>query len=905
MHQPSTRSHTRSEQDRLNALESLGVLDTPAEQRFDRFTRLAVMTFGVPIALLSLVDGTRQWFKSRCGLDVPETPRSIAFCSHAVAQDEMLVVEDAALDPRFAGNPLVLGAPHIRFYAGQPLRCDGHAVGTLCIIDREPRSFTQEQRQALRDLADLAESELNHVKVATGRLMAEQALKALNAELERRVADRTAALEGKLAELSQEIARRKDIEVSLQHSVEWNRTIVASSWNGFVGADAEGRIIEWNASAERIFGWPRAEVLGRSLSDLIVPPAYRGMHEAGMRRCGETGDGPVLNRKIELPALTASGRQITVEISISTYEWQGRRCFGAFMNDISERIRTQQQLEEKQEMLDAILESIDVGVIACDAVGQPSLFNRAARNIVGREFKSLAPAEWPRYYAMYHVDGRTPLTMDEVPLVRALKGEAVRDEAVVLAPEGGASHRLLVSGRPLRGASGRPLGAVIAMKDITDLSASREQLEVNERRLRAITENLPAMIGKVDARGRFVFLNGHALRVYGRSAAELLGRPIADAYRPEDYAQIAPWIARVEAGEPVFFEHVARAQGRQLHYQCSFVPQRTPAGQPDGFFAMAFDITERKESELRRAESEERLRTITDNVPVLIAHLDSERRYVFANAVHQSWLGKPAGDILGKTMEEAFGADYLAPQAKALELAWRGQASQCEHEIVRKKQTRIAHTTFLPQLRDGAVAGVYVLTTDATASRLHERSLHALAHTDTLTGLPNRRHFESALQGAARIARPGRGAALLYLDVDYFKQINDRFGHAVGDAVLVEFARRLRGAVRGSDLVSRLAGDEFTVLLGDVAGEADVELVVRKILAAMRAPFELDALVLQVGTSIGAALADQPDPAPASLLDTADRALYMAKEAGRNTWAMLRLGRGQGARARAQELAHG
>jgi diguanylate cyclase (GGDEF)-like protein/PAS domain S-box-containing protein len=814
----------------------------------------------------------------------------------------MLVVEDAARDARFATNPLVTGDPHIRFYAGQPLRCDGHPVGTLCIIDRVPRRFTQDQRLALRDLAELAEAELNHVKTATARLMAEQALKALNTELEQRIAERTAALEGKLAELSQEIGRRKEIEVSLQHSVEWNRSIVASSWNGFVGADADGRIVEWNAAAERIFGWARADALGRSLSELLVPPAYRAMHEAGMRRVLETGEGAVLNRRTELPALTASGRQIMVEMTISSYDWQGRRCFGAFMNDISERIRTRQQLEEKQEMLDAILESIDVGVIACDALGNPTLFNRAARTIVGREFKTIVPAEWSRYYAMYHTDGRTPLEMDEIPLVRALKGETVRDEPVVVAPENGPMHSLLVSGRPLRSASGRPLGAVVAMKDISDINASREQLQANESRLRAITENLPAMIGKVDANGRFVFLNGLALRMYGKSAAALLGQPIASAYRPQDYAQLAPWVARVEAGERVFFEWVAVAEGRQRHYQCSFVPQRTPAGQPDGFFAMAFDITERKEGELRLAESEERLRTITDNVPVLIAHLDSERRYVFANAVHQSWLGKPAAEILGKTMEEAFGADYLAPQAKALEQAWRGQASQCEHEIVRKKQTRIAHTTFLPQVREGVVVGVYVLTTDATASRMHERSLHALAHTDTLTGLPNRRHFESALKGKDKAARPGRGTALLYLDVDHFKQINDRYGHAVGDAVLVEFAARLRGAVRNSDLVSRLAGDEFTVLLSDVASEEDVEFVARKILAAMQAPFALDALVLQIGASIGAALADQPDPAPARLLDTADRALYMAKEAGRNTWALLRLGRGQASQIPA--LAH-
>jgi diguanylate cyclase (GGDEF)-like protein/PAS domain S-box-containing protein len=767
-----------TEQHRLYALDALAVLDTPAEQRFDRFTRLAALSFGVPIALVSLVDEHRQWFKSRCGLDVAETPRSIAFCSHAVAQDEMLVVEDAALDPRFAANPLVTDAPHVRFYAGQPLHSDGHAVGTLCIIDRVPRSFTAEQRQALRDLAGLAEAELNHVKLATGRLMAEQALKALNTELEQRVAERTSELERKVDELSQEIAHRKAVEVSLQHSEHWNRTIVASSWSGFVGADADGRIVEWNASAERIFGWPRAQALGRSLSELIVPHAWRARHEAGMRRCLEHGDSPVTDRKLELPALTASGREIMVDMTISSYEWKGKRCFGAFMNDISERIRTRQQLEEKQELLDAILESIDIGVVACDAVGNLTLFNRAARAVAGRDLDTVVPAEWSRHYALYHVDGRTPLTMDEIPLVRALKGEAVRNQAMVIAPEGGAPRTLLASGRPLRSTSGRPLGAVVAMKDISALNASREELELSERRLR----------------------------------------------------------------------------------------------------------------------------TITDNVPVLIAHLGKERRYVFANAVHLSWLGKSAEQILGKTMEEAFGTDYLAPQAAALERAWRGEASQCEHEIVRKKHTRIAHTTFLPQLRDGLVVGVYVLTTDATASRMHERSLHALAHTDTLTGLPNRRHFETALRGTGHGARPGRGTALLYLDVDHFKQINDRHGHAVGDAVLVEFAHRLRASVRSADLVSRLAGDEFTVLLNDVGGEADVELVARKILAAMRRPFELEAVVLQVGTSIGAALADQPDPAPARLLDTADRALYAAKEAGRDTYALLRLGRVQ---PMALALAHG
>jgi CheY-like chemotaxis protein len=149
------------EAERLRALRALGILDTPPEERFDRLTRLAVELFDVPIALVTLVDADRQWFKSRQGDVAPETPRDQAFCAHAILDDEPLVVTNALEDERFAENPLVLGPPHLRFYAGQAIHApQGSRVGTLCLIDHRPRDLSERERKLLADLAALVEAEL-------------------------------------------------------------------------------------------------------------------------------------------------------------------------------------------------------------------------------------------------------------------------------------------------------------------------------------------------------------------------------------------------------------------------------------------------------------------------------------------------------------------------------------------------------------------------------------------------------------------------------------------------------------------------------------------------------------------------------------------------------------------------
>lgn len=156
-----------NERSRQTALDQLRILDTPPEERFDRLTRMAARLLDAPIALISLIDRNRQWFKSCVGLGIGEAPRSISFCGHAIFDRQQLVIEDALKDERFCDNPLVTGDPNIRFYVGTPLHsADGHALGTLCVIDRKPRTLSEEDRQCLRDLADCAEEQISARELA-------------------------------------------------------------------------------------------------------------------------------------------------------------------------------------------------------------------------------------------------------------------------------------------------------------------------------------------------------------------------------------------------------------------------------------------------------------------------------------------------------------------------------------------------------------------------------------------------------------------------------------------------------------------------------------------------------------------------------------------------------------------
>ena len=426
-------------------------------------------------------------------------------------------------------------------------------------------------------------------------------------------------------------------------------------------------------------------------------------------------------------------------------------------------------------------------------------------------------------------------------------------------------------------------GAYVVCQDITRRKEAEEALQARERFVRLIADAIPARVTYSDTRERLLFGNKRFAEYWGTDPRSIVGRRVDDVVSKEAYAQIGPELARSYRGETRRFDLIVERDGGTQYYQVDHVPDIDAQGKVHGIVSISQDVTALHEAQANAEASERRLRRITDNIASMVAYIDRDRRYRFNSRYYENWLGRPLSEITGRLVSEVLGSVYEHVRPN-LDRAFAGERVDFDVEVEGADGSRFVHGTYIPDFdAQGRVVGVYSSSTDVTAQKEIERQLERLAQNDSLTGLPNRHMFNDGIAAALRRSqRAGTHVALLFLDIDAFKQINDSLGHAAGDDVLREFARRLKASVRATDLVARLAGDEFVVVLEGIHSRDECRFIARKILAAMRNKFAVADNTLRVTTSIGIALGHGSSTTPEALLKRADSALYAAKGQGRD-----------------------
>ncbi|MDP3585578.1 MAG: PAS domain-containing protein, partial [Thiobacillus sp.] len=608
MHPPSLPDN---ELQRLQALRARDILDTPDEERFDRLTRLAKNVLGVPIALVSLVDSDRQWFKSRQGLEACETGRDISFCGHAILGGDIFEVTDARLDPRFSDNPLVTGPPNIRFYAGAPLSTpEGYRLGTLCLISDQPRQLNASERQVLLDLAACVEAELNQaVLIHQGRAL-KQAQK----------------LGEVIVRAQSEFIREQDRHQAFNGLLDDFLSLTESEY-GFLGEvlrNPQGEPylksyaitnIAWDEPTRDFYATHAPQGMEfHNLKTLFGAamtsgePVIANTPYQDPRRGGLPKGHPALNAFLGIPVhhngelvamMGVANRAGGYDQALIDFLQPLLVTFGQLVD--AARIKRQFRKDQLEiARLSRVASQTTNGVIITNVQGQVEWINEGFTRITGytlEEMRGRKPSELLQGEA-------TDLATVEV-MREALARQAHFEVDIVNYTKSHRPYWVRISCNPLRDANGELQGFMAIKSDISERKEAEERLHETSQLLQGILENVPNMIFLKRASDlRFEYFNRAGEILLGRGRENLLGYNDYDLFPKEQADQFTRKDRDVLTQDGVANipeETIETPHGtRILHTQKLVL--RDDAGRPQYLLGISEDITERKRMERMKSE---------------------------------------------------------------------------------------------------------------------------------------------------------------------------------------------------------------------------------------------------------------------------------------------------------------
>ncbi len=644
---------------RLEVLRRYGILDTPEEEDFDGITRLAAHVCRAPIALISFVDEARQWFKSEVGLGLRETPLDASICAHVIVQPGLFVVPDTTLDERFAGNPLVVGEPYLRFYAGARLEtADGHVLGTLCVLDRVPRDLDEAQRDALRTLSRQVMAQLELRRELSAQARSREELQRAN-----RVLAESEERHRCIAELTSDYAVSAGVEPD-------GRVVIEAATGGFT--KVTGYTLE---ELEARGGWAAlihpddrplvGEALGRMLAGESAGSEVRIITSSGEARWVHS-----LGRGVRDPE---SGRVVRIH---------------AATQDVTERKRAADALRESEAWLATTLASIGDAVIAANEQGLVRLMNPVAEALTGWD---LAEAAGRPLGEIYRAVGEASGRPAAGPFERALREGVLvgpTDRTVLVSRRGG---RTPIEDRasPIRGPGGVLAGVVLVFRDVTQERASRRRILDSEERYRTLIEVSPQVVWYGRGDGYITYCNRWWFDYTGLTMEQSEGDGWTRAVHPAHRDRVREaWLeAAARGGEYALEVPFLRASDGTYRWHLSTGrPVLDDSGRVARWVGVALDIDDSKRAEDARRESEDRLRFSLEATGVGDWDLELATGRIDRSPRHDRIFGHEAS-VPGWAYQTFLGHvhpdDRVGVDASFREATGSGREWECECRIVR------------------------------------------------------------------------------------------------------------------------------------------------------------------------------------------------------------------------------
>ena len=851
----------------LVAFDALKVHEVDLSPDLDAICRTAARLFNVSVAFATVIDDNSVWLKGRWGVETLKVPRASAFCNETVrlAVDQALVVADLAEHDRYAKYDLVTCAPFARFYAGVPIVLrSGASVGTFCLLDTVPRpDFGPTEIAQLHDLARSVEAHLNLREAYLNGEAKDDAL---------RVVDRT------------------------QHLAEM--TAHLGHWR----IDGEQWTITWSEGMAHIFGQPMPETGKRDLDDHLAL-YVRDDRDAVRQRIVDAWAGRGLNAdgsyesggRVRFP--DGEERHLFIQ-GIAERDASGAvaSLYGVAL-DITDLKRTERAAHETALLLRTTLEHIDQGLLMIGPDERVRVFNDRVRDFltvpeellsVGADYGAIRRHLVNSSAFRNPADPSTPAHvggLEEQPerRVRMRRDGTVFEVQAMPLPDG---------------------GVVRTYADVTRRLKDERAIRESERRFRLLAENTTDVVIWADLDTRRRYVSPAVESVLGYTPEELVGTKPTNFVHPDDaaaYGRLLDDLCQGAMANVMTTQRYRHKDGSFVWIEVSFSLMRDEADGPVvGYVASLRDVSDRKRVEEDLRISEERLAMALDSGSDGVWDLDASTGSMRLTGRWLGILGYHEHEVspLLSAWELLTHPDDL-PRAKSLlaeHLKGVLPKFECEYRV------RTATGGYVWTLsrgkvvaRDDAGRALRVVGTHIDISRRKEAEAlvaHMAVH-DALTELPNRTLFQDRLsQEIGHTERHGGSFAILACDLDRFKTVNDTLGHSAGDTLLRLVAERLSLVVREGDTVARLGGDEFAIILRQLDQPKQASFIASRMIASIEAPFVLDGRAVNIGISIGIAVASAliPGVTADQIYRNADLALYRAKAEGRNVFRFFEAG---------------